>query len=267
MKLFNVGSFFSEEAVKGILPIINDEEKLRKRLIETKELLLKIYNFKAYNLPEDFTTSSYIIAANHLTDADAPLIMSYYYKVMHKVMTDYPQLFVFAKENCFNGVSIPEALKPILEMEKVVGVDRTNIFGSIKAMRTAKSWLDENDKPKHFLIFCQGTIYDINQDKAEDIEEGALLLSSMLGIPILPTFIEQAVEKEENRLFFGTPFSVPKGCREFDDYKKILLDGIINAQDQLEVFTGKPVREAILDDNHKVRKKNFINTKTTTPKE
>lgn len=205
MHLFNASSLFNEVAEKEVLSIVNNPEKLRNRLIEVKKTLLKVYNFRAYNVPEDFTANSYIVATNHLTDSDAPLIMSYYYELMHRVKATYPQLFVFAKENCFNGVSIPKELMPILDMEKVISVDRKSLGGSMAAMKAAVKWFNEGEKPKHFLIFSQGTIYDINKDKAEDIEQGAFWLARLLGIPVLPAFIEQAVEGSENRLMFGKP--------------------------------------------------------------
>lgn len=172
MHLFNASSLFNENAEEEILSIVDSPQKLRERLTEAKKKILKAYNFKAYNIPKDFTTTSYIIAANHLTDSDAPLIMSYYYKVMYQAIDTYPQLFVFAKENCFNGVSISKELTPILKLEKVVAVDRKSTGGSMAAIKAAKKWFNEGEKPKHFLIFAQGTIYDINKDKVEDIERG-----------------------------------------------------------------------------------------------
>lgn len=255
MHLFNAGSMFNENAMKEILSIINDPEELRNRVIEIKKMILKEYNFKTYNMPEDFTTNSYILATNHLTDSDAPIIMSYYYYLMCKVKDTYPQLFVFAKENCFNGVSIPKELMPILELEKVVPVDRNSLGGSMGAMKTAVKWFNEGEKPKHFLIFSQGTIYDINKDKAEDVETGAFWLARMLGIPVLPAFIEQAVEGAENRLVFGKPIFVPKDCRDFDDHKQLWLDRVIEAQNELVKLTGNPAREVMLDEEHQMRKR------------
>lgn len=255
MRLFNASSLFNENAEKEILSIVNNPEKLRDRLIEVKKMLLKVYNFKAYNLPEDFTAASYIIATNHLTDSDAPLIMSYYYDLMHKVIDTYPEIFVFAKENCFNGVSIPKELMPILELEKVFPVDRKSFGGSMAAMRAAGKWFAKGEKPKHFLIFSQGTIYDINKDRAEDIESGAFWLARLLGIPVLPAFIEQAVEGAENRLIFGKPIYVPKGCRDFDDHKQLWLKRVIEAQNELGTLTGIPAREAVLDEEHQTRKR------------
>ena len=252
MRLFNASSLF-ENAENEILD--NDKEKLQTRIIEIKKMLLKTYNFKVYNQPDDFTATSYIIATNHLTDSDAPLIMSYYYDVMHTVKSDYPVLFVFAKENCFNGVSISQNLLPILEIEKVCAVDRHSINGSITAIKAAKRWFNEGEKPKHFLLFAQGTIYDINKDKAEDIENGAFWLAKLLEIPVLPAFIEQAVEGEENRMIFGEPISVPNNCKDFDDYKQIWLDRVIDAENQLVNVTGKPARETVLDADHQTRKK------------
>ncbi len=255
MHLFNASSLFNENDIKEILSIVNNPEKLRNRLIEAKKMLLKAYNFKTYNVPEDFTATSYIIAANHLTDADAPLIMSYYYELMHKVIATYPELFIFAKENCFNGVSIPKELMPILEFEKVFAVDRKSFSGSMAAMRAAGRWFTEGEKPKHFLIFSQGTIYDINKDRAEDIESGAFWLARLLGIPVLPAFIEQAVEGAENRLVFGKPIFIPKDCRNFDDHKQLWLERIIEAQNELGTLTGIPARDAVLDEEHQTRKR------------
>jgi hypothetical protein len=254
MHLFNASSLFNENSQKEILGIINDPEKLRNRLIEVKKMLLKTYNFKVYKVPDDFTAASYIIATNHLTDSDAPLIMSFYYELMHQVIDTYPELFVFAKENCFNGVSIPKELMPILEMEKVFAVDRKSFGGSMSAMRAAGKWFAEGEKPKHFLIFSQGTIYDINKDRAEDIETGAFWLARLLGIPVLPAFIEQVVEGAGNRFVFGKPIFVPKDCRNFDDHKRIWLERVIEAQDELGTLTGIPAREAILDKEHQTRK-------------
>lgn len=255
MHLFNASSMFNEDDIREILSIVNNQEELKNRLKAAKKILLKAYNFKAYNLPEDFTTSSYIIATNHLTDSDGPLIISYYYEIMHKVMDTYPELFVFAKENCFNGVSIPKELMPILELEKVFAVDRNSFGGSMAAMRAAGKWFAEGEKPKHFLIFAQGTIYDINKDSAEDIEQGAFWLARLLDIPVLPAFIEQAVEGAENRLVFGEPIIVPKNCRNFDTYKQLWLERVIEAQNQLVTLTGLPARAAVLDEEHKTRKR------------
>jgi hypothetical protein len=255
MDLFNASSLFNDHEKNEILSVVNNSEKLRNRLIEAKKRLLKVYNFKAYNLPEDFTTTSYIIASNHLTDSDAPLIMSYYYELMHQVIDTYPGLFVFAKENCFNGVSIPKELIPILEFEKVFAVDRKSSGGSIATIRVAEKWFSEGEKPKHFLIFSQGTIYDINKDRVEDIERGAFWLARLLGIPVLPAFMEQAVEGAENRLVFGKPIFIPKDCRNLDNCKQLWLERVIEAQNELGTLTGIPAREAVIDEEHQTRKR------------
>lgn len=255
MHLFNASSLFNENNIEELLKTINNPKELENKLIETKKKILELYNFKAYNIPEDFTTTSSIIAANHLTDSDAPLIISYYYELMHPVKSTYPELFVFAKENCFNGVSIPMELKPILEKEKVFGINRNRINGSLEAIKAAKKWFSEGELPKHFLIFSQGTIYDINKDTAADIEKGAFWLAGLLEIPILPAFIEQAVEGEENRLVFGKPISIPKACHNFDEYKQLWLEKVIEAQNLLETLTGTPARETILDEEHQTRKR------------
>lgn len=255
MHLFNASAMFNEDAIKEVLKIIDDPEKLQQWAIEIKKMILKAYRLKAFGVPEDFTTNSYVIATNHLTDSDAPIIISFYYEQMHGVMQSYPQLFVFAKENCFNGVSIPQELMPILEQEKIIAVDRNSQSGSMAAMKTAKKWYAEGEKPKHFLIFSQGTIYDINKDKAEDIEPGAFWLSRLLGIPVLPAFLEQAVEGEENRIIFGEPISIAKNCRDFTESKQLWLRRVIEAQHKLGELTGTPARETVLDAEHQTRKR------------
>ena len=254
MYLFNASSLFDETAEKEMLHIIHDPEKLRKMVIGIKEKLLELYHFEAYQLPEDFTSRSYIIAANHLTDSDAPLIMSYYHQIMHSEANPYPVLFIFAKENCFNGVSIPKELLPLLEQEEVFPVDRTSVGGSMAAIRAAEKWFHEGEQPKHFLIFAQGTIYDINKDKAEDIERGAFWLAKLLEIPVLPVFLEQAVEGEKNRMICGEPMVISKDCRDLDAQKQIWMDRVIAAQNALEGLTGVPAREAVLDKEHQTRK-------------
>lgn len=255
MQLYNACSLFDEKGVTDLLRIAGDPVKLRNKIIEVKKMLLKLYQFKAYNLPDDFTASSYIIAANHLTDSDAPLIISYYYELMQKVTDTYPELFVFAKENCFNGISIPKELAPVLVSEKVMAIDRNSSGGSMATVRAAEKWFAEGEKPKHFLIFAQGTIYDINKDKAEDIERGAFWLARLLGIPVLPAFLEQAVEGEENRLIFGEPISIPKSSRNLEEHKQLWLERVIEAQNKLETLTGIPAREAVLDEDHQTRKR------------
>lgn len=255
MHLFNASSLVNEDGIKELLSTWNNPGELRNKLIEAKKTILKAYNFRAYNIPEDFTTTSYVIATNHLTDSDGPLIISFYYELMHQVKDTYPELFVFAKKNCFNGVSIPKELAPILEFEKVCSVDRESSEGSMTAIKAAVKWFNEGEKLKHFLIFPQGTIYDINKDSSEDIERGAFWLAKLLGIPVLPAFIEQAVEGEENRLMFGKPIIIPKDCRDFDEHKKLWLESVIEAQNELGVLTGTPAREAVLDIEHQTRKR------------
>lgn len=254
MHLFSASSLFTEENIKNISAIANDREKLMAKDIEIKKQLLELYHFKWYNLPEEFCRNSYIIATNHLTDSDAPLLISFYYEVMHDVLKGYPQLFVFAKENCFNGVSIPTEILPVMDLEKVMPVDRSTSFGAVETLKKAKRWFQEGEKPRHFLIFAQGTIYDINKDIPEDIEDGTFWLAKSLGIPVLPAFLEQAVEGEENRIVFGEPISVPKGCRDYGPYKKLWIERVIEAEKSYEKVTGTKARETVLDDEHKVRK-------------
>lgn len=255
MNLFNASSLFHENTPEELATILSTPALLQEKIIDIKRLLIETYHFKALRVPADFTTSSYIIATNHLTDSDAPLIMSFYYQQMRQVLSSYPQLFVFAKENCFNGVSIPKEYLPILDMEKVIAVDRGSLGGSMAAMKTAGKWFAEGEKPKHFLIFAQGTIYDINKDIAEDIEPGAFWLARLLGIPVLPAFIEQAVEGADNRMIFGEPIHIPKTSRDLEPFKQIWLDRVIDAQNQLDPLTGIAARPAELDEEHQTRKR------------
>ncbi len=258
MQLYNASSMFEVENIKRVLKDVDNPLEFKKKLTEAKKQILELYNFKAYNVPDDFTQNSAIIASNHLTDSDAPLIISIYYQLMKEAKNGCPELFVFAKENCFNGVSIPQELLPILRHENIFEVNRNSISGSRESIKTARKWFHEGEQPKHFLIFSQGTIFDINQDKPEDIEKGAFWLARLLGIPVLPTFIEQAVEGEDNRLVFGEPIFVPKECREFDEYIELWLNRVIEAQNQLESLTGKPAREVVLDEDHKTRKRKSL---------
>ena len=122
------------------------------------------------------------------------------------------------------------------------------------AIKSAEQWFAEGEGPKHFLIFPQGAIFDINRERADDIERGAFWLARSLGIPVLPAFIEQAVEGADNRLVFGKPVSISKACRNLDEPKQMWLDRVLEAQNELEALTGVPARAAALDAEHQTRK-------------
>lgn len=255
MNLFNVSKMVNEKNLYEVLKMKDDPAKLKKIIEDSKRVLLNNYQFRVFNVPDDFANSSYIITANHLTDSDAPLIMSFYDDIMSHAKDSYSKIFVFAKENCFNGVSIPKELAPVLESENIFPVNRNSVTGSLATLKTAIKWYNEGEKPKHFLIFAQGTIYDINLEKVEDIEKGTFWLAKQLNIPVLPAFLEQAVEGEENYMVFGEPFMIPTSCRDFDIYKKLWIDSVIKAQNDMEKLSGRPAREVILDDSHKIRKR------------
>lgn len=255
MKLFNTSKMVSEESIQALINAEADLIKLEAATSMIKQKFLEAYHFKAYQIPQDFAKCSYIIAANHLTDSDAPLIVGIHDQIMSQEAIPYEKMLVFAKENCFNGVSIPKELNPVLEHENVVEVDRTAVGGSIAALKKAIKWYKQNNLPKHYLIFAQGTIYDINKDAVEDIEKGTFWLAKQLGIQVLPAFIEQAVEGEENRMVFGKPFLVEKNDNDFIDYKKLWVERVLEAQDLLQQLTGKPARQVALDPDHQVRKR------------
>jgi len=246
-----------------------DTETFTKFLINIKETILGIYNIKVHNLPEDFTSNSYIIATNHNSDMNAPLVISFYYDIMSKVVSHYPQLFVIAKKECFDVQKLMEAfqvdekgadvLLKVMEMEKITPIDRQSATGGINAILAAKRWFKTPPLPKHYLIFPQGTIYDINKEKAEDINEGVFGLADILAIPILPAYIEYAKEHESNRIIFGKPMNIvytkeKSKEAQTDNYRKIWLDEVITAQNSLALIDGIPAREQYFSEEHQVRK-------------
>jgi len=246
-----------------------DVENFKEFLIKIKKTILDIYNIKAYNLPENFIDSSYIIATNHNSDMNAPLVISYYYELMSKVVSYYPQLFVIAKKECFDVQKLMEAfqvdekgahiLLKVMDMEKITPIDRQSATGGINAILAAKRWFKTPPLPKHYLIFPQGTIYDINKEKAEDINEGVFGLADILEIPILPAYIEYAKEHESNRIIFGKPMKIVYDREEtkesqIDNYRRIWLDEVINAQNSLALIDGTAAREQYFSEEHQVRK-------------
>lgn len=246
-----------------------DTETFQKVLIKIKTTILDIYNVKVHNLPEDFTANSYIIATNHNSDMNAPLVISYYYDIMSKVISYYPQLFVIAKKECFDIQKLMEAFHvdekgahivlQIMDMEKISPIDRQSATGGINAILAAKRWFNTPPLPKHYLIFPQGTIYDINKEKAEDINEGVFGLADILQIPILPGYIEYAKEHELNRIVFGKPMNIvfdkdESKEEQIDNYRKAWLDEVINAQNSLALIDGVPAREQYFSEEHQIRK-------------
>ncbi len=63
------------------------------------------------------------------------------------------------------------------------------------------------------------------------------------------------MEGDENRLVFGKPIVIPKGCRDFDEHKRLWLESVIEAQNELGILTGTPAREVVLDEEHQTRKR------------
>ena len=269
MQLHNFGDWLFKTSELSALTEY-DIETLKAALIRIKKTLVEIYHLKIHNLPEDFTENSYIIAANHSSDTDAPALISVYYDIMSKVVSYYPQLFVFAKKECFDVQNLmgafnidrksADVLLQIMSMEKISPVNRQSASGGLDALLAAKRWHKTPPLPKHYLIFPQGTFYDITKENVSDINDGAFGLASLLEIPILPGYIEYAKENELNRIAFGEPMYIHfdktmQKDEQMHEYKRIWLNEVIGAGEKLLALDGIPARQPRFSEEHQVRKR------------
>ncbi len=251
MKLYNANlDLLKSDLVQQILKT-DDIEKQQALKIVLKRKILEIYKFQVFNLPDDFITNSYLIALNHTSDMDAPLVMSYYQLLKDTFHDSAPELCVFAKDDCFR---FPD-FERVLKSENVFTVDRNK--NNAATLLNAIRWFKKRNNSKHFLSFVQGTIFDINKDEPKYIDERPFDFAASLGIKVLPGFLESPVANEVNRLVFNEPMTIEKhGSRDMQSLmnRTQWQERVIASQNSLFGLTGIKAREPIIDEDHQVRK-------------
>lgn len=198
------------------------------------------YRIVEYNKP-NLGDKSYIIAPNHVSDADGPIIW-----------THNNNIRIMAKKECFENKLFGKFLTKL----DVVPVDRDKKNGA--ELKEAIQYLS-NEENHLFMLFPQGTISDINKNAISRIRNGAFYLSANTNTPIVPVFIEQPRLFQKSRLVYGDAFTVKDVYNEkghidkekLMPYRKLWQDKIVELQRIAEEKENRKVRELKLKKKHR----------------
>jgi len=199
-----------------------------------------LYRVVEYN-KLDLSDKNYIIAPNHVSDADGPIIW-----------THNNNIRIMAKKECFKNKLFGKFLTKL----DVVPVDRDKKNGA--EIREAIRYLSKDEKHL-FMLFPQGTISDINKNTLARIKHGAFYLSAATDTPIVPVFIEQPRLFRKSRIVYGDEFIVKdvhneKGQVDKEKllpYRKVWQDRILELQAIAEVKENRKVRKLKLKKQHR----------------
>lgn len=199
-----------------------------------------LYRVVEYNKP-DLSDKSYILAPNHVSDADGPVIW-----------THNDSIRIMAKKECFRNKLFGRFLTKL----DIVPVDRDKKNGA--EIREAIRYLSQ--KERHlFMMFPQGTISDINKNALSRIKRGAFYLSAATHTPILPVFIEQPRLFRKSRVVYGEAFTVEdihdeKGQIDKEKlvpYRRLWQEKILELQAAAQAKENRPVRQLKLKEQHR----------------
>ena len=199
-----------------------------------------LYRVVEYNKP-DLSDKNYIIAPNHVSDADGPIIW-----------THNNNIRIMAKKECFENKLFGKFLTKL----DVVPVDRDKKNGT--EIREAIRYLSKDEKHL-FMLFPQGTISDINKNAITRIRRGAFYLSATTNTPIIPVFIEQPRLFRKSRIVYGDEFIVKdihdeKGQVDKEKlvpYRKLWQDKVLELQAIAEEKENRKVRNLKLKKQHR----------------
>ena len=202
-----------------------------------------IYRAMEYNKP-DLSDDTYILAPNHVSDADGPMIWSLNENIR-----------IMAKKECFERKIVGK----VLTAAGVVSVDRDKKNGT--EIRDAIRYLSQ-DENCLFMMFPQGTISDINKNKITRIKTGTFYLSASTGKKIIPIFIEQPRPFKKSRIVYASKEDailvediyneVGRVDREkVIPYKEVWMKKVLELQAIAEEKGNKKVRELKLKEKHR----------------
>ena len=214
------------------------KEKLKKlgQLLFNKTL----FRVKEYN-KKNLSDKSYILAPNHTSDLDGPIIWS-----------NNENLRIMAKKECFEN----KLLGNFLTKVDVVKVDRDKHNGT--EIREAIKYLNSENN-NIFMLFPQGTISDINKNAISRIKPGAFYISAITNVPIIPVFIEQPRIFKKSRVIYGEEMYVNDiydnngkiDKEKIKEYRKKWQDEIFKLEYQALKVEDRPFRKLKLKDKHR----------------
>lgn len=199
-----------------------------------------LYRVVEYNKP-DLSDRSYILAPNHVSDANGPVIWSH-----------NDNIRIMDKKECFRN----KLLGHFLTKMDIVPVDRDKKNGA--EIRDAIRYLCQHKK-RLFMLFPQGTISDINKNTLNRIKQGAFYLSAATHTPILPIFIEQPRLFRKSRVVYGNAFTVDdvydeRGRIDKEKlifYRKLWQEKMLELQAVAQAKENRRVRQLKLKEQHR----------------
>ena len=167
--------------------------------------LTGLFRIELINKP-DLNTQRSILAPNHVSDFDA-LIMG----LLH------PKIRIVSKTDWTDN----EKLRRFLDVHyQVYGLDRASLQSLRALLADSVEYFNGSAENRHFLVFSQGTISDINHNSLERISPVAHKISLRTDVPILPVFIEQPSLDHPTRIVFDKPALLSRK----DDFREFWLE-------------------------------------------
>ena len=213
----NTYAFNAETSVQAITLIVDIIKDIGLNPMITEELkhgLFLLFNIEIINLP-DLSNNRYILSPNHVSDLDAIIL-----GLLH------PKIMIISKSDWTNNTG----LKSFLDLHyNLYGFDRSSLQSLRDLLMNSISYFTDNVDNKHYLIFNQGTISDINKNSVERISQIAYKVSNKTGVQIINVFMEQVSLNKPTRIIFDEPAIVSKG----QDFRSFWLERVIKLQSSL----------------------------------
>jgi len=209
--------FNGETSVKGIgilLDIIKDMGLDPMKTEDLRKGLLFLFNIEILNMP-DLDKNRFILTPNHVSDLDAIIL-----GLLH------PNIKIVSKNDWTNN----ERLRRFLDIHyDLCGLDRASLQSLRHLLTDAIHYFNDNDENKHYLVFSQGTISDINHNSLERISTLAQKISNKTDVSIVNMFVEQASLYHPTRIVFDQPMKLTQK----DDFRQIWLERELAMQESL----------------------------------
>lgn len=198
-----------------------------RRREDFKKGVFSLFNVELVN-PPDFGGGRYILAPNHVSDFDAIIL-----GLLH------PKIRIVSKNEWVeNG-----ELRRFLDLHyDLCGIDRHSLHSLRRLMADTAEYFNSGEENRHFLVFCQGTISDFNNNALERVSPIAKNISQKTGVPVVNVYLEQPSVSEPTRIVFDTPHAPEPG----DDFRAHWLGREKAMQDAL----APPARRPRLTQKH-----------------
>jgi len=224
IKTENTYAFNSETSIEGMAALLEVIKSMGLDPMETDELrkgIMKLFKVEVINKP-NMVNSRFILAPNHVSDFDAPIL-----GLLHR------NIRIISKTDWTENVKLQLFLKMHYDLR---GLNRNSKESLFTMLKETINYLKENEAGKHFMIFSQGTISDFNNNGLERVSNVAKLIAVETNTPIVCMFIEQPSIYYPTRIVFDEPIKINKG----DDFREIWLERLTLLQNSLSPKARKP---------------------------